>query len=183
MSDYPSCSLMHLCDVNKHKHLNTCLSIYGFINIILYVVRNDCLWWQSSTWLGCQIAKGWWMISFIIIKFGLTCLPVLIMFRSCCRHNASLMSKASWSNSSDVKEHNWWPLIPFSAERLTEVRLNSCTVHSVQRYTWSSVHWVGSGGEEDTSRSWQKKGWPSLLPTSSFWSLAVCKKREKTWEI
>ena len=34
------------------------------IKHILYVVRVDCLWWQSFNWLGCQIVKGWMLISF-----------------------------------------------------------------------------------------------------------------------
>ena len=55
--------------------------------------------------------------------------------------------------------------------------LNSCTVHSAQQYTWSSVHWVGSGGEEDSSRPCQEKAWPSLAPNSSFDCL------QQVWEI
>ena len=118
-------------------------------------------------------------------------LPALIMSRYCHRCHASLMLKPSCSNCCDVKEHNWWPLIPLSAERLTEVRLNSCTVHSAQRYTWSSVHWVGSGrgGRYIKTRVYNRiktmakgKGWPSLVPTSSFWLVTVSKTGE-AWDI
>ena len=134
---------MHLCDVNKHKHLSTCLSIYGFINIILYVVRNDCLWWQSSTWLGCQIAKGWRMISFIIIKFGLTCLQV-------CRWKVKLwphfvlLEYSQWEDELDW----WWlwetvracePIASYPGRSLTAwvrdwhtycTRVSGCVQHS-----------------------------------------------------
>ena len=84
------------------------------------------------------------------------------MFRNSTRYTASLTLGVSCMNCRYVKEHNWWPLIPFSARRLTEVSLNSCTVHSAQRYTWSSVHCMGRvwrGG-----RYIKTKGWPSLIP-------------------
>ena len=69
------------------------------------------------------------------------------------------MKASSW-NCCCPKEHNWWPLIPLSAGTLTEVRLNSCTVHSAQRYTWSSVHCVGSAhrGGGGVGRGWGEGG-------------------------
>ena len=56
--------------------------------------------------------------------------------------------------------------------------LNFCTAHSAQRYTWSSVHWVGSGGEEDTCTSRLKDGLASFLGCSHLQFLIAVAKME-----
>ena len=149
-----SFSLSWSCETSQYR----CYAfLYGFIIICcenwLFMMAIIYLAWSPQS---NKMNDKFWQV------YGLTCLPVLIMFRNYTRYTASLTLEVSCMNCEYVKEHNWCPLIPFSARRLTEVSLNSCTVHSAQRYTWSSVHCMGRvwrGG-----RYIKTKGWPSLIP-------------------